>query len=213
MTWVLIALALLLLLFISQVEHFTDTEFTNVTRPCACPSTGPCINSGCKAWESRVGAVAPSNAVVSDYIAVLAAFYDTVYVPSATKPTEAQVTTFLSSSAGTVAGVDSSSIKKLIMDGFHIDKTGTAAANEEKTQMFKPSDENLAPKDGRDEVRTREEDGYTPADSTISTRFAEGEYEPVTQSNPINPGMWNDGSKNWKGPRPASVCACAENVM
>lgn len=213
MTWVLVALALLLLLFVSQIEHFTDTEFTNVTRPCACPSSGPCIDSGCRAWESRVGAVAPSNAVMADYISVLAAFYDTVYVPAATKPTEAQVATFLASSAGTVAGVDASSMKTLIMDGFHIEKTGTAASREEKTQMFKPSDENLAPKDGRDQVRTREEDGYTPADSTISTRFSEGDYEPVTQSNPINPGMWNDGSKNWKGPRPASVCACAENVM
>jgi len=213
MKWVLLVIGLLILLAALQVEHFTDTEFTNVTRPCTCPSSGPCVTSSCSAWESRVRAVAPINAVIPDYISVLAAFYDTVYVPADTKPSEAQVNTFLASSAGTVAGVDNSSIKTLIMDGFHIDVTGTAASREDKTQMFAPSEKNLAPRMGRDEVRTREEASYTGANPFLSTRFSEGDYAPVSQSGPLNPGEWEDPTVRWKGPRPASVCRCAENVM
>jgi hypothetical protein len=213
MKWVLLAIGLLILLAALQVEHFTDTEFTNVTRPCTCPSSGPCLTSSCSAWESRVRAIAPTNAITADYISVLAAFYDSVYVPADTKPTEAQVNTFLASSAGTVAGVSTSAVKTIIMDGFHIDETGTAASREEKTQMFKPSDLNLAPSMGRDEVRTRVEAGYTGANPFLSTRFSEGDYAPVTQSGPLNPGEWEDPTVRWKGPRPASVCRCAENVM
>jgi hypothetical protein len=143
----------------------------------------------------------------------LAAFYDSVYVPADTKPTESQVDTFLASSAGTVGGVDNSSMKTLIMDGFHIDVTGTAASREGKTQMFKPSDANLAPSMGRDEVRTREEEKYVSANPFPSIKFSEGDYAPTLQSKPLNPGEWEDGTVRWKGPRPASVCPCAENVM
>jgi hypothetical protein len=216
MKWALLAVfgvLLILVIALRRVEEFTDTEFTNVKRPCACPTSGPCGDSNCSAWESKVDAAAPSGAVSADYIGVLAAFYDQVYVPATTKPTEAQVNTFLASSAGTVAGVDLPSVKRILMDAFHIDETGTAASREEKSQMFKPSEQNLAPKMGVDEVRTRTEDKYKGANPNPSIRFSEGNYAAVTQSNPLNPGEWDDGSKNWKGPRPASVCACAENVM
>jgi hypothetical protein len=171
------------------------------------------VTSSCSAWESRVRVIAPTNAITADYISVLAAFYDSVYVPANTKPTEAQVDTFLASSAGTVAGVSTSAVKTIIMNGFHIDQRGTAASREEKTQMFKPSDLNLAPNMGRDEVRTREEERYVGANPFLSTRFSEGDYAPVTQSTPLHPGEWEDGTVRWKGPRPASVCRCAENVM
>jgi len=194
-------------------ERFTDTEFTNVTRPCTCPSSGACTDSACVAWDSKVEALAPSGASNGDYIAVLQAFYDTVYKPSELKPTEAQVDTFLASSAATVSGVDGPSLKRIIIDAFHIEQTGTAASREDKSQNFKPSDADLAPNMGRDEVRTREEGGYVGANPVLSSRFSEGDYAPVTQTNPLHPGEWDDGSKNWKGPRPASVCACAENVM
>ena len=214
----LVAIVLLLVaVFVAQTtEYFTDTEFTNVKRPCLC--TGQVCPTGCSvtvstSWTSRIDALAATGYVVADYIAVLAAFYDTVYVPAATKPTEAQVDTFLASSAGTVAGVDRAAVKTILMDGFHIESSGTAASREEKSQMFKPSNANLAPSMGRDELRTRTEDGYTPADPHASTRFSEGAYAPVTQTNPINPGQWEDGSTMWKGPRPASVCPCAENIM
>jgi len=214
MKWALVsALVILLFLFVvTNTESFVDTEFTpTVSRPCAC--TGPACPAACKAWESKVTSLAPSNAATTDYIAVLTAFYDTVYNPAKTKPTEAQVDTFLASPAGTVAGVDRSSIKIILMDGFHITASGTAASREGKSQMFVPSDTNLAPDMGRDELRTREEEGYFGANQTVSTKFSEGDYAPVTQTDPLNPGQWDDGSTQWKGPRPASVCPCAENVM
>lgn len=218
MKWALLALivGLLLAAMVAQsTEYFTDPELTpSVKRPCSCTGTTPGLcDSPCMAWESRITAIAPSGAAKADYIAVLAAFYDTVYSPATTKPTEANVDTFLASSAGTVAGVDRASVKTIIMDGFHIDETGTAASREEKSQMFKPSNENLAPSMGRDELRTRTEDAYSGANPTPSTRFSEGDYAPINQSEPIRPGQWEDGSMLWKGPRPASVCACAENIV
>jgi hypothetical protein len=214
MKWVIAAfvIGMLFMLWMAR-ERFTDTEFTNVKRPCSCPASGVCVDSNCSAWDSKVGALAPSGASKSDYIAVLQAFYDTIYKPSETKPTEAQVDTFLASSAGTVSGVDRSSVKQIIIDAFHIEQTGTAATREEKSQNFAPSDANLAPKMGVDEVRRRKEDGYVGTNPVLSTRFSEGDYAPVSQTTPIRPGEWDDGSTNWKGPRPASVCACAENVM
>ena len=214
MKWAILGILALLLVLVLARERFTDTEFTNVTRPCTCSSSGTTVcESKCSAWDSKVEAIAPSGASKGDYIAVLQAFYDTVYKPAETKPTEAQVDTFLASSAATVSSVDGPSLKRIIIDAFHIEQSGTAASREDKSQNFKPSDTNLAPKMGRDEVRTREEVGYIGTIPVVSTRFSEGDYAPVTQTEPLHPGEWDDGSKNWKGPRPASVCACAENVM
>jgi hypothetical protein len=212
--WIILTGLLLLLVFILQSsEHFTEAEYAEVQKPCACPESGPCSDANCKAWESMIDAMAPTGAVSSDYITVLAAFYDQVYSPAPMKPTEAQVDSFLASPAGTVAGVDIPSVKRMILDGFHIDSSMTAAQREEKSQMFQPSDANLAPKMGRDEVRTRTEEGYTGANPNPSARFSEGNYAAVTQTDPLNPGQWEDGSSLWKGPRPASVCPCAENIM
>lgn len=211
-----LVIGLLLAAVVAQsTEYFTDPEFgTNIKDPCSCKDNAPGMcKPACRVWESKVTAVAPSNAVVDDYIAVLTAFNDSVYKPATTKPTEAQVDTFLASSAGTVSGVDRSAVKTILMDGFHIEQSGTAAAREEKSQMFKPSDTNLAPSMGRDELRTRTEDKYVPANPSTSTVFSEGDYAPVKQSDPLRPGQWEDGSMMWKGPRPASVCPCAENIM
>jgi hypothetical protein len=169
--------------------------------------------SACSAWASKVSALAPGSAVIADYISVLAAFYDTVYEPATTKPTASQVDTFLASSATTVAGVDIPSLRRILMDGFHIESGKTAAQNEADSTAFVPDDSDLAPDMGRDEVRTRGEDKYIPANSASSSRFSEGAYAPVTQSKPLRPGEWEDGSVHWKGPRPASVCPCAENIM
>lgn len=220
MKWVIVAILALLLLAVVTRETFTDTEYVNVTRPCWCSSgsnIAPLRSSACEpkcsVWVSKIESTAPTGASVGDYIAVLQTFYDSVYKPAPMKPTEGQVDTFLASSAGTVSGVDSPSLKRIIMDGFHIEKRGTAASREDKSQMFKPSDANLAPDMGRDEVRTRKEGGYTGANPMLSTMFSEGDYAPVTQTAPLNPGQWDDGTMMWKGPRPASVCPCAENVM
>lgn len=223
MKWALLALLFVfLMLVISGTERFVDTEFksggatgvaTSVTRPCEC-SSGKMCESKCQAWESKVNAHAPSGAITKDYISVLDAFYDTVYNPATTKPTEKQVNTFLGSSAGTVAGVDLPSLKRMIMDGFHIDSETTAAAGELASQKFIPDDSILEDIMARDEVRTRTEGDYTPAVPKSSTRFSEGDYAPVTQTSPIHPDQEDDsGSTSWKGVRPASVPASAENVI
>jgi hypothetical protein len=215
MKWVyLLAGGLILLICLFARERFVDTEFKSggvgvsksVEKPCMCPLSGPCLDSNCKAWESKVSAQAPSSADRAAYISVLANFYDTIYTPSPTKPTEAQVDTFLASSAGTVNGVDIPSLKRILVDGFHIDRSSTAAQREEKTQMFKPSEENLAPKMGVDQVRHRKEKEYVGATPVVSTMFSEGPYAPVTQTEPLN-------ASRWEGPRPAAVYPSAENVI
>lgn len=221
MKWALLALGVLLVvLLLRSTEHFKDPEYTNVTRPCFCPTNDqslpsaaqPCDPS-CAAWDSKIEALAPIGANNSDYVTVLQAFYDQVYVPTPSRPTEAQVNTFLASPAGTVAGVDNAAVKRIMMNAFHIQSSLTAAQSEEASQNFKPVDADLAPEMGRDEVRTRKEDQYVAANPKPSTRLSEGDYAPVTQSKPLNPGQWEDGSTMWKGPRPASVCPCAENIM
>jgi hypothetical protein len=223
MKWAsLVALGLVVILAYALLnrEHFVDTEFksggttgiaTALTRPCVC--SGPACPSACGAWESKVEAVAPIGSSTSDYISVLAAFFDNVYNPAETKPTAAQVDTFLASPAGTVAGVDRSSVKQIIMDGFRIESGITSVASELAGQNFSPNISILEDKMARDEVRTRKEGGYKPAVPRTSSQFSEGDYAPITQTNPNYPGEWDDGSTTWKGPRPASVCACAENVM
>ena len=223
MKWALLAalgLVVLLVLAVHNTEYFVDTEFTSggttgtataVTRPCVC--SGPTCPSACRAWESKVSANAPTGAVVSDYISVLAAFFDRVYDPATTKPTAAQVDTFLASSAGTVAGVDVPSVKRIIMDAFHIESGITSIVSELAGQNFVPQAALLEDKMGRNQVRTRTEKCYKSAVPRTSSQFSEGDYAPVTQTNPIYPGEWDDGSTTWKGPRPASVCPCAENIV
>lgn len=223
MKWALLAIlgaVLFLALVVQSTEHFVDPD-QKVTRPCVCPTPAnmsvevvstPC-DPLCAPWESKVTALAPTGAVTKDYIAVLQVFYDQLYKPSPTRPTEAQINTFLSTSAGTVPGIDVPSLKRIIMTAFHIESSQTAAQAEAEGQAFKPSDVNLAPGMGRDEVRTRAEGGYTGANPSPSIRFPEGEYAAVTQSEPLNPGQWEDGSTLWKGPRPAAVCPCAENIV
>jgi hypothetical protein len=223
MKWALLAglgLVVLLVLAVHNTEYFVDTEFrsggttgtaTAVTRPCVC--SGPTCPSACRAWESKVTANAPSGAVTADYISVLAAFFDTVYDPATTKPTAAQVNTFLASSAGTVAGVDVPSVRRIIMDAFRIESGVTSVVSELAGQNFVPEAALLEDKMARDEVRTRAEKQYKPAVPKSSTQFSEGPYAPITQTNPNYPGDWDDGSTTWKGVRPASVCPCAENIV
>jgi len=206
-----VLLLLLILYLVFARERYIDPD-QKVQPPCSCPAIGVCP-SACQAWESKVEAIAPSGASAADYISVASAFYTTVYTPAASRPTEAQVDTFLASSAGTVSGVDRSSMKQLIMTGFHITASGTAAQREAKSSDFTPSQSNLAPDMGRDELRTRAEDKYTPAVPVTNTQFSEGAYAPVTQTTPLAPGDWDDPNVRWKGPRPASVCPCAENIM
>jgi len=181
--YALLAIALLLLLK-SVHESFTDTEFLDVFLPCPCPATGTCPTA-CKSWESQISAIAPATGTSRDtaatYLPTLISFYNTVYKPAATKPTEAQVTAFLTANPST--GTDPGSMKQIIMNGFHIEsatgKTDTGKG------LFTPSAA-LQPSNGRDEVygKLSEKADYNPADSSISSKFSEGNYAPVSQTMP-----------------------------
>ena len=197
MKWVLLGLvAVAAYLFFYFSESFTDTEFTNVTRPCLCPATGECP-SKCDAWESKISSVVPSTGTEIQsslpYLVALQSFYDTVYVPAPQKPTEAEVDAFLTTPAGTppvVAGQDTkAALKSVIMNGFHIDASGGKAAKE-KAAAFPIISADLQPSNGRDEVygKLNEKPVYVPAVPQSSTVFSEGDYAPVKQSTPRRPG-------------------------
>uniref|UniRef100_A0A6C0AJ61 Uncharacterized protein n=1 Tax=viral metagenome TaxID=1070528 RepID=A0A6C0AJ61_9ZZZZ len=233
MKWAIAAagvIVLFLLAVLLNTEHFTDTDYTNVTQPCYCPTpvdmstntVSTACDPQCLVWDNKINALAPTGANNSDYVTVLRAFYSTVYVPSPTRPTEAQVDTFLASSAGTVAGVDVPSVKRIIMDGFHIQPSKTADQRSDQDTNFKPDTgilEATAPSATGyappfDEVRTRAEDSYTGANPSPSTRFSEGNYAPLpAPTQPNKPGDWDDPAITWKGSHPAAVSASAENIM
>jgi len=181
--YALLVVAVLLLLK-SVHESFTDTEYLNVFEPCACPATGTCPPA-CKSWESQITAIAPSigtsRETAAAYIPTLNAFYKTVYQPAAAKPTEAMVTAFLNSNQS--SGTDPGSMKQIIMNGFHIESSGVKT--DTGKGLFTPSAA-LQPSNGRDQVygRLNQKAEYTPADSSISTQFSEGNYASVSQTTP-----------------------------
>lgn len=202
MLWWLIVIAGILMLW-NLREHYVDPEFT-VTRPAR--------NS---VWLSKIDSEAPIGGNDDDYIRVLQAFYDKVYVPAATKPKDTDVETFLKSSDAAVPGVDPNAIRKIIGTSFHIERTMTAAAREEAQVKFTPS-KNLEPKLGRDEVYDRTEQIYVPADSRLG-ELPEGLYAPVEQQEtPRREGQWDDRSTSWTDAKFYGVCEggeCAKNVL
>jgi hypothetical protein len=148
--WWLPLLLLAALLMMTSVEKFTEPtgSFAAVTRPTA--------NT---LWTSKIAANTPFGADPAPYITALAAFYDSVYAPAESRPKEADVDRFV---AVPHPSTDPAALKTIIMEAFHIDST---TKKDEKT-VFEPSAALLAPKDGVNEVRTRMEDAYTPADTT-----------------------------------------------
>ena len=84
--WILVAVAILLFIYTIR-ESFTDTEFTNVTRPS--------LEDG--AWKSKIDAQVPIGSNDADYIKALQAFYDNVYKPAEVKPTISPQTSEVSS--------------------------------------------------------------------------------------------------------------------
>jgi len=216
-------LAIALLLFALQFrEHYTDPEectVTGVTRDgkaCVPKITRPSMQDA--RWLSKIDAEAPIGGNDSDYIRVLQAFYDNVYVPATTRPTDTDVEVFLKTPAAQVAGVDDKSLRKIIASGFNIERTTTVAAREQQETVttgalagFRGS--NLQPSNGIDEVRSRTESIYTPADSRFG-ETPEGIYAPVPQqARPRRPGYQYDRSTSWSPNAFASVCDCAENVL
>ena len=143
-------------------ESFVDTEFTSSTQGSAKYGVGgagvatsvtrPTLESG--VWKSKIDAQAPIGANDDDYIKVLQAFYDKVYVPAPLKPTIAQLETFLEGPDVKGLPVDTSALRLIIADAFHLDTGQTAAAREEAQSNFTPT-KNLEPSMGRDQVFDR----------------------------------------------------------
>ena len=176
--WILLGIGVLLLLLLLRVrEHYVEIEG---------PGARPTRNAE---WLSKIDAQAPIGGNDDDYLTVLQKFYDEIYKPARTaNPTvfikDTQVKTF--SDSVTIPGVDKESIRRIITAGFAVDRSGSAAEREQKEIVttgaladFKG--ENLQPKMGVDEVRTRTESTYTPSDSRRG-RLPEGDYSPVPQS-------------------------------
>jgi len=153
---------------------------------------------------------------------VLQAFHDKVYVPSPTKPRDVDVEAFLKSPDAVVPGVDPSSLRRIITTGFRVDVSLTAAAREQQQAVTTGAlagftGSNLQPGNARDQVRTRTESIYVPADSRKG-ELPEGLYAPVLQTEPLRPGEFDNKSTSWTSIMPYSVCAagdwtCMKNVL
>jgi hypothetical protein len=205
MVWII--LAILLFLFTLR-ESFTDTEFTNVTRPS--------LDSG--AWKSKIDAQVPIGSNDADYISALQAFYDKVYKPSALKPTTADIEKFLKGPYVNGVPIDPAALRIIIADAFHIQPSLSAAAREQQQVKFQPSAA-LQPSDARDEVYTREEESYRPSDTRIG-ELPEGKYAPVTQQfTARHPGESDYNTTSWTKNLFYDVCSdskkpgCEENVL
>jgi hypothetical protein len=207
----LFAIALLLFAWGFR-ERYVDLRTPVSSRPSMSDSS----------WRSKIDAEAPIGGNDEDYIRVLQAFYDKVYVPATVKPTAADVERFLLTADATIPGVDPNALKKIIAAGFRIARGETAAAREQKEIVttgalagFKG--ENLQPKNAIDEVYKRVESIYTPADSRLGD-LPEGLYEETDQFSPRNPGEIPHKYVNKATQSMYSVCTdmdaeCSENVL
>ena len=171
------------------------------------------------AWRSKIDAEAPIGGSDDDYIAALQAFYDKVYFPIRSKnesasPKDTDVEEFLKSN--TFPNVSKDSLRQIILSGFAVDKTVSAAEREKKQIKFTPT-EALQPRDGVDQVYgRRKEEIYEPADNRPALVFSEGQYNPTPQTEPVHEGIWDDKSTSWSPQAFASVCkgdACTQNVL
>lgn len=227
------ALAVLLILVAwSLRETFVDTEFksstesnrkfgvggvgvaTAVQRPPE-DSKSPIY----AVWKSKIDAQVPIGANDDDYMKAIQAFYDKVYEPATTKPTIADIERFLASSDVTGTPVDPSALRIILAEGFHIQPGGSAAAKEREQVKFSPS-KALEPGGARDEVYTREEENYNPADTRTGGPLPEGYYAPlVQQSKPRRLGEANYETVGKTGALFYDVCSetnspgCLENLL
>ena len=223
--WLLAAIALLLFAWTSR-ELFTDPEectVTGVTRggqPCVPKLERPSMTNA--SWRSRVDAEAPIGGNDDDYIRALQLFYDKVYVPAATRPTDKDVEAFLAANAQSLVGVEINSLRRIITSGFRIELT-TTAAQRDKARVVTTGvlagfeGKNLQPGNARDQVYARTEAIYTPADMRKG-ELPEGLYEPTMQTQPSRPGEFNDNSTSWTDVSPMSFCVpgdseCVKNVL
>jgi hypothetical protein len=173
--WVLLAIALLLS-FLRFREHYVEIEG---------PGERPTRNAE---WLSKIDAEAPIDGNDDDYLRVLQQFYDEIYLPARTENSNVFIddTRVQSFAEGvTVPGIDKNAIRKIITAGFAVRRSGTGEAREQQqivtTGALKDfRGENLEPNMGVDQVRSRKEQTYVPADQRIGV-LPEGLYTPVEQ--------------------------------
>jgi hypothetical protein len=208
--WLLLAIAAMLLVLMTLRERYVEREGPG-ERPSFDGAEGA-------AWRSKIDAQIPIGGSDDDYMTALQSFYDTVYSPMRTanksaSPKDTQVETFLDGI--TIPNISKDSLRQIILSGFSIDRTGSAAAREEKQVKFTPT-EALEPRDGVDQVYgRRKEEVYVPADKRLG-ELPEGIYAPTPQTEPTREGIWNDNSTSWSPASFASVCEggkCAQNVL
>ena len=220
--WLLIAIAVALFVLMTLREHYVEREGPGL-RPSLEGPEGA-------AWRSKIDAQIPIGGSVDDYLKALQKFYDEIYSPMRTanktaSPTDKQVETFLDSV--TIPNISKDSLRQIILSGFSVDRSGTAAAREEKQlnkegalKGFKAEggSEALEPRDGVDEVYgRRRQEVYVPADHRRGN-LPEGVYADTEQTEPTREGAWNDKSASWSPAAFASVCEpgdekCAQNVL
>lgn len=182
MLWVLLALAVLVFALHLR-ETYVDTES---------PVNPPVLTAGGKIpadWQSKIDAFSKISSDDMAYFRALQAFYTTVYQPAATKPTDADVEQFLAGTGASIPGVDPVVLRKMIASSFRVALTTTGAAREQKELVTTGAlagftGSNLQPGNARDEVYTRTENIYLPADDRPSDRAAEGVHEDTEQSKP-----------------------------
>jgi hypothetical protein len=172
------------------------------------PGTRPSLTDS--GWRSKIEAQAPIGGSKGDYEKALQSFYDTIYSPLRTTnpdamPKDTQVEEFIAAQPATI---DKGALRQIILSGFAIDRTTSAAAREEKQVKFTPS-EALQPRDGVLETWKYVRQDYTPSDSRIG-ELPEGVYAPTTQQD--TPRREGDAcaSTSWTGQRPYSL---TENVV
>lgn len=216
-------LAVLLFAWNSR-EFFTEPDPTTVVarRPKDWPAEMRAEQYNDATWLSRIDAQVPFNPNYRDYITTIQAFYDKVYAPSSTRPTDKQVEAFLQGPDLQGKQVDKDGLRKILVSSFKVDVTTTAAAREEKQQNFKPSDA-LQPNDGVLELwkTLTIRGGYKPADSSPPVEdqapMPEGVYEPISQTRPLRDGQQRqENSTSWTAVSPYNVCLsgpCTENVL
>jgi hypothetical protein len=219
--WIALSLFIFLILW-SFRETFVDTEFKSSGVGVASSVQRPPEDTGSPAyaaWKSKVDAQVPIGANDDDYIKAIRAFFDKVYEPATTKPTTADIETFLKSPDVAGLPLDTNSLRMIIADGFHIEAGETAAAREQRQTKFTPT-KNLEPSMGRDQVYDRTELDYTPADPRADGPLPEGHYAPLKQQGrPRRLGEANYETVGKTGTLFYDVCTetqtpgCEENVL
>lgn len=198
--WILLGIALLLILVRTREGYVVISG----------PGLRPSKTSD---WLSKIDAEAPIGGNDDDYLAVLQQFYDQIYKPARDANPDVfirdtEVKAFADSI--TRPGIDKNAIRKIITAGFAVERTGTAAAREQQ-QIVKTgalagfTGANLEPSMGVDQVRSRKEDPYVPADSRLGP-LPEGLYKPTEQQDePRREGLHDDKSTSWTQAQFASV--------